>query len=121
MRLIEAVGVVLAATLLVACKAADQPARIVDPTTASRAALQRTVSVALDGVEVRLADDALVGSSRLIIERKAFRDAQGNRIMGRDTQRPAQFRLIKSGESCFLVLQGGGARSRLADTTCRIE
>ena len=46
----------------------DQPARIVNPDADSRAALQATVNEAL-GREVMLADDALTGSSMLVIER----------------------------------------------------
>ncbi len=81
---------------------ADRPARIVAPTPASRAELERVVSAALDGVAVQLADDALVHDSLLIIEPRAYRDAQNNRIMGRDSGVPTQFRLLKHGEQCIL-------------------
>jgi len=119
MRLIEFVGASLCTVLLVGCQ--DRPARIVDPTDASRVALQRAVSTALNGAEVTLADDALTHSSRLTIERKDYRDAQGNRVMGRDTSTPIQFRLMKHGTQCFLVLQSSGVKWPLADTTCKDE
>jgi hypothetical protein len=119
MRLIALVGILFCAALLAGCQ--DRPARIVDPTDASRAALQRVVSIALNGANVTLADDALTKSSLLTIEPKVYRDAQGERVMGRETRTPIHFRLIKQGEQCLLVLQNNGAKWPLTDTTCKEE
>lgn len=119
MRLVAIVSVLLCSSLLVGCQ--DRPARIVNPTDASRAALQKAVATALHGVPVTLADDALTQSSLLTIEPKVFRDAQGERVMGRETRTPIHFRLIKHGAQCFLVQQDGGAKWLLADTTCKEE
>jgi hypothetical protein len=119
MRLIALVGAFFCAVLLAGCQ--DRPAHIVNPTDASRAALQKAVSAALHGASVTLADDALTNSSVLTIEPKAIRDTQGNRVMGRDLGTPIQFRLIKHGVQCFLVLQSSGTKWPLPDTTCKDE
>ena len=119
MRLIALVGVLSCAAMLAGCQ--DRPARIVDPTDASRAALQKAVSAALHGADVTLADDALTRSSLLTIEPKAIRDTQGNRVMGRDVGTPIEFRLIKHGVRCLLVLQSSGMKWPLPDTTCKDE
>ena len=119
MRLFTVVGCLICAALLAGCQ--DRPARIVDPTDASRAALQKAVTAALHGVDVTLADDALTNSSLLTIEPKAHRDPEGNKAMGRDLGTPVQFRLVKHGMQCFLVLQSSGAKWPLRDTTCTVE
>ena len=105
--------------MLAGCQ--DRPARIVDPTDASRAALQQAVATALHRTDVTLADDALTTSSLLTIEPTIHRDAQGNRVMGRDLGTPIQFRLVKHGLQCFLVLQSSGRKWPLANTTCKDE
>jgi hypothetical protein len=119
MRLIAVVGFALGTVLLMGCQ--DRPARIVDPTDASRIALRHVVSTALNGADVTLADDALTNSSLLTIEPKVYRDAQGERVMGRETRSPIHFRLIKYGAQCLLVQQDSGAKWPLADTTCEEE
>jgi hypothetical protein len=118
-RLFAVVGISLCAALAAGCQ--DRPARIVDPTDASRAALQEAVTAALHSADVTLADDALTDSSELAIEPKVRRDAEGNKFMGRDLGTPVQFRLVKHGMQCFLVLQSSGAKWPLRDTTCRVE
>jgi hypothetical protein len=119
MRLIDIVGVALVVTLLSGCQ--DRPARIVDPTDASRAALHEVVSTALNRTDVTLAGDALTHSSLLTIEPKVHRDAQGNRVMGRDMSTPVQFRLVKHDAQCLLILQSSGAKWPLPNTTCEEE
>jgi hypothetical protein len=116
---------IAAIAALTACKidssGDERPARIVAPTSASRAELERAVSAALDGVAVQLADDALVQDSVLIIEPRAYRDAQNNRIMGRDPGVPTQFRLLKHGDQCILERTDTHGRWVLSDTTCEAE
>ena len=121
MRRSEIVGYVSAALLLCACRADERPARIVDPDAASRAALHAAVVAALNGADVTLADDALTRSSRLIIEPVAYRDAQNNRIMGREVRPPAQFALSKRGEQCVLESTSTGQRWVLTATRCVAE
>lgn len=94
------------------------PALISNPTPQSRAELRRLLSRALGGAPVTIAADALTHSSALIIERAPARDAQGQRLNGREVGRPARFRLIKRGERCLLVRDEDGMRWELTDATC---
>ena len=125
MRSIRIVGITVTLAALTACKVDssgdEHPARIVAPNPASRAELERVVSAALDGAAVLLADDALVHGSVLIIEPHAYRDAQNNRIMGRDPGVPTQFRLLKRGDQCILEFSDTHRRWVLSDTRCAVE
>lgn len=109
---------------LMACKnvvdSADQPARIVDPTDASRAALQQALREALH-TDVMVADDALTDTSVLIIERKIPQSITGSPAKGRNMDLPVQFRLLTNGTICVLEDQRDKSRHLLADTTCVAE
>jgi hypothetical protein len=121
LRPVEIVGGVAAALLLSACKSDDRPARIVDPDSASRAELHSVVAAALHGVDVTLAADALTQSNLLIIEPTAYRDAQNNRIMGREVRAPVRFVLLKRGDHCVLESSATHERWVLTATRCRSE
>ena len=99
---------------------ADQPAIIIDPDDASRASLQQTVNTAL-GTEVLLADDALTGTSLLVIERNPPRSIDSPPVQGRNMGTPIQLRLVTDGSQCMLVDQRNGARYALKNTTCAAE
>jgi hypothetical protein len=109
--------------LLAGCAAAgsDRPARIIDPTPASRAALQAALNSAFGDHDVTLAEDALTHSSRLVIDHVVRRDEAGKAIMGRELTRPVVFELVKRGDQCVLVRQSDGAHWLLADTACVVE
>lgn len=96
---------------------ADQPAVIVDPTDAGRAALREAVNEEL-GTEVLLADDALTDTSILIIERKMPRAVTGSPAQGRTMDPPVRFTLMTNGTDCVLVEDRSGSRYLLADTRC---
>lgn len=96
----------------------DVPAYVVNPTKESRVELEKAVSKALNGIPVTLADDALTKDDRLIIERKQHKDVQGNLIMGLETKRPRQFRLVKNNNQCILIDQANGNRMELSLTVC---
>ena len=96
---------------------ADRPAVIVDPSDASRAALQQAVNTAL-GTDVVLADDALTDSSILIIERQVPRSIEGSPAQGRTMEQPVRFTLMTNGTDCVLVDDRDGSRYLLADTVC---
>jgi uncharacterized protein YpmB len=96
----------------------DVPAYVINPTNESRAELKKAVSKALNGIPVTLADDALTSDDRLIIERKRHVDAQGNVIMGLETEMPHQFRLVKNNGKCILINQANGNRMELSRTVC---
>lgn len=95
----------------------DQSARIVNPDSASRAALQRTVDLAL-GTHVTLSDSALTDSSILTIENRPPPTMENPVPQGRIIEMPIQFRLVKNGEQCILVRQSDRSRYVLDDTTC---
>ena len=111
---------ILCAALVMASAlpAADVPARIVDPTPQSRAALAEAVRSALNGAPVTLADEALTAASTLLIERAVRRDARGLRIQGRELTPPEQFHLVQSAGACVLVHERTGRRFPLRDTRC---
>jgi hypothetical protein len=96
----------------------DVPAVIVNPTEESRAALREAVSAALGGAQVRLADDALLLDSLLIIERARRRDPSGLPLDSRDPGTAERFRLVKRGGECVLVHVRTGQAYSLAGTEC---
>ena len=99
---------------------ANEPAVIVDPTDASRAALQQVVNEALR-TDVLLADDALTDSSVLIIERRIPQSITGSPAQGRTMDMPVQFWLLTNGTICVLEDQRDKARYLLEDTKCVVK
>lgn len=98
----------------------DVPARITEPTTASRTALQNAVNDALH-TDVLLADDALTNSSLLIIERTPPKTMQSPPAMGRIMEPPFRFQLVMHGSDCILVDARDGSRRKLENTRCVAE
>jgi hypothetical protein len=96
----------------------DQPALIVTPSERSHAELVSAISHALQGAPVTVAKDALTKDSTLFIERVPARDATGQRLSGRDFEKPDQFQLVKQGAQCVLVHSRTGARTVLTNTSC---
>lgn len=94
------------------------PARLVSPSPQTRAELDRIVSQALHGIPVRLADDALVHDSDLIVERIPARDAAGIPVDGRALGKPEHFQLVLRGSSCVVIHERTGRSWTLASATC---
>jgi hypothetical protein len=94
------------------------PARLVNPSPQTRAELGRIVSQGLHGIPVRLADDALVHDSDLIVDRIPARDAAGIPLDGRAQGKPEHFRLVLQGSSCVVIHERTGKRWTLASATC---
>jgi len=119
-------AVILAAILVAVagCKDvapdAEQSAVLINPDDASRAALQQTVNAAL-GTEVLLADDALTGTSLLVIERNPPQSIEGAPAQGRNMGTPIQLRLVSDGSQCILVDQRDGSRHVLENASCVTE
>lgn len=116
-------GVLITCVLiLAACKNGtlqdEVPARAGKLEPSELAELRTTVSAALGGVDVLLSDKAFSESSTLIIERRAGRDPQGNRLPGRDLGRPEKFHLVLSGGQCVLVQESSGQRWELRNLHC---
>ena len=99
---------------------ADQPARIINPDEASRAALQSMVDSILN-TEVTLAENALTESSMLIIERNPPRTMTNPNPQGRTMAEPIQFRLVINGSDCILIDQRNESRHILKNTECAAE
>jgi hypothetical protein len=122
---LAAAAVAAGAVALAACPKGspqhDLPAVLTNPTPESHAELVRLVSGALNGASVTIADDALTRDSLLIIERARPRDAEGHPLVGRETERPERFRLVKNGARCVLVRESTGERWVLASATCSPE
>jgi len=118
------VALVIAVAALAGCKTnavhGEQAARIVDPTDSSRAALQETVNALLN-TDVTLADDALVNSSLLIIERNVPRKIDSPPAQGRIMDMPIQFQLVTDGSNCVLIDKRDESRHLLENTVCAAE
>ena len=99
---------------------ADQPARIINPDDASRAALQSTINGILN-TEVTLAKNALTDDSILIIERNPPRTMDNPNPQGRVMDEPIQFRLVINDSDCILIDQRNESRHALLDTDCKAE
>ena len=98
----------------------DKPARIVNPDDASRAALQEAVNKAF-GTDVTLADNALMDSSVLTIERSPRPTMDNPSPLGRNMEMPFQLRLVINGTECILIDQRDRSRYVLANTSCEAE
>lgn len=117
-RLFAAIATLLSAS----CQtlSTDVPARIVAADNASRVALKETVTQAV-GTEVMLADDALVNSSILTIERNPPRTMQNPNPQGRAMDLPIRLQLMKNGRDCVLVDQRNQNRYLLDGLDCEAE
>jgi hypothetical protein len=98
----------------------DVPARIVNPSAASRAALQSAVNDALR-TEVLLAADALTGSSILVVEINPQTSMRSQAATGRIMEPPLRFNLVLHNSDCILVDQRDQSRHLLEDTQCVAE
>lgn len=100
-------------------RAADVSAVVDNPTSASRSELMQVVAIMLNGAPVTLADDALVSSNLLVIERKQQRNIQG-RIDGGRLMGPVEhFELVLNNNQCLLVHIGTQKRVRLKEANCK--
>jgi hypothetical protein len=98
----------------------ERPAVISPATAASRADLERAVSLAFGGAPVRLADDALTHDSLLLLGRAQARDARGLPLNGRELEHPQHFRLFKRNSQCVLLHVETDKSSVLVHTQCQV-
>ncbi|MFI4868571.1 MAG: hypothetical protein ACHQDD_04375 [Steroidobacterales bacterium] len=96
----------------------DRPAILTGPPAQSLPELNRVVSEALNGAPVRLADDALLHDSGLIVQHSQPRDAAALPLNGRELGRPEHFRLVKHGSHCVLIHERTGKSWILRSATC---
>ncbi len=118
----------LALTLLQAGCVATEPkislqsALLIQPTASSTTVLNTTISRALNGARVSVAQDALTNSSELQIDRMAQDPAGMPGLNGRLMGMPVahRFSLKKNHEGvCYLVYQKTGVEYLLDGVTCR--
>jgi hypothetical protein len=98
----------------------DVPARVTNPSVASRAALQHAINDALN-TEVLLAADALTTSSILVIERNPPKTMQSQPATGRNMDPLIRFELVLNDSACILIDTRDGTRYLLENTTCVAE
>jgi len=112
---IAALGLVLACGTLRG--QSPVPALLLSPSAPTRAELGRVINEALH-VPVRLADDALVHDSVLIVDRTVARDSAGIPLEGRGRGKPEHFQLVMQGSSCVLIQDRTGKSWVLRSATC---
>lgn len=83
-----------------------------------RAEITDVISKALHGSNVQIADNSLMETNRLIIERRNAVH-KGITIMIRDDPMPDHFRLMMSGKSCVLVHEQTGEAYPLNMAVCK--
>ncbi|NNE36948.1 MAG: hypothetical protein HKN08_01485 [Gammaproteobacteria bacterium] len=120
MRLI--ITLMLLLSLVSGCREADNrknvPALISNPGPDTHEEIQLTVSRALNGVDVTLADDVFISSSVLVIDRGMIRRVERPPEMGRDFGRPSRFQLLTNGSECMIVNVQSGVYWPLTITKC---
>ena len=113
-------GLLILAGCQTLANGSDVPARITNPTEASRMALQNAVNDALSA-DVLLADDALTTSSSLSIERNPPKGMQGRLATGRNMDPSVRFQLVMNDADCILIDTRDETRHLLENTTCVAE
>lgn len=100
---------------------ADIPALLTNPGPDTREEIEQSISAALDGAEITIAEDALTRSSTLIIERGMKRSIDRPPELGRDLGRPDHFQLVIDGPQCVLVHASTGLHWILKNSECVAE
>lgn len=117
------ISVLGVAAMLSACASVaqqDSPALLTNADAQTHAELIRTISSALNVKTVTIAQDALTRASLLLIERTPARDATGQRLTGRDFDKPEKFQLLRAGDRCVLLHVRTGKRYELAHASCAL-
>lgn len=121
MRSAVAIVACLLATACTSMAQDDVPAIIIDSNDSTRARIVKAVGKALGNPDVLIADDALTRDSSLFVERRPARDAAGQRLSGRDYDRPERFDLVKQDNKCVLVHASTRERYELNNVRCEIK
>lgn len=94
------------------------PALLSNPGQQSHEEIQQTISTALNGVSVMLADDVFTMNSVLVIERGMQWGIDRPPEMGRDLGRPGRFQLVSNGTDCIIIDEQSGVHWPLARVKC---
>lgn len=112
------------ATLLTACGSfrisSAQPAIISNPSAEVKAELTEKISLALNGTQILLANDAFTTSSQLTLTRKQHQTLQHGITMGRSVEHSAMiFELVKHNNHCYVVHAAKQTRFKLEKSKCQ--
>jgi hypothetical protein len=114
--------VILLVFIISACRTPDQegvgPALLTNPGPESRQELEQTISTALDGARITLAEDVFTENSVLVIERGMQRSINRTPELGRDLGQPHRFQLFITGSQCILVDEQSGEHWPLSIVEC---
>jgi hypothetical protein len=99
----------------------DIPALLTNPGPDTHREIEQSISAALDGVDIAIAEDALTRNSTLTIERGMKRSIARSPEMGRDLGRPEHFQLVIDGPQCVLVHASTGLHWILKSSECVAE
>ena len=99
----------------------EVPAVLVFANDATQLVVRSTVARMMGVTSVAVANDALLKTSLLVIEKNRPRGVDGIQLSGRDYDKPEQFSLYKSVQGCVLVRLRTGAREWLPHTQCTTE
>jgi hypothetical protein len=109
--------IILLVLLVSACRT-PVPALITNPGLETRQELEETISAAMNGAQITLAEDALTVSSVLVIERGMQRGINRPPELGRDMGQPYRFQLFITGTQCVLVDEQSGQHMPLKTVEC---
>ena len=124
-RLLTIISGLGTALMAGACQttASAEPAVLSETSPEVTAALSAAASKALNGVGVTLAPNVLTTSSTLVLETKIPKTMDRNRYTGliNDRARPAPdvFKLMKTGNSCYLLHEQSGQKMPLGNMKCQ--
>jgi hypothetical protein len=99
----------------------EYPALLTNPSPTTLLEIEQTISTAMDGAKVSIAEDALTTSSQLTIEQSMLRSIDQQPEMGRNLGRPDQFQLLIDGPQCVLVHDKTGLHWLLKTVECVAE
>ena len=99
----------------------EYPALLTNPGPTTLLEIEQTISSAMDGAKVTIAQDALTTSSQLTIEQNMIRSIEQQPEMGRNLGRPDQFQLLIDGPQCVLVHEKTGLHWLLNTVECVAE
>jgi hypothetical protein len=104
---------------LFACIQYELAAVIDNASSETKAELEATISRILKKPKVTVADDALTHSDILIISRTPKRNIKSNPVLGRSTEKPYRFQLVKIGQDCYLKYEATHEKHKLEATSCQ--
>jgi hypothetical protein len=99
----------------------EYPALLTNPGPSTTLEIEQTISSAMEGAKVSIAEDALTTSSQLTIEQNMIRSIEQQPEMGRNLGRPDHFQLLIDGPQCVLVHEKTGLHWLLNTVECVVE